>query len=206
MYCVRLNDMPLELFDMILKKTSWMMWGCFLIKTLLPGSSTSMDEYLKEGARGFSNFVEVSSKNIYSELSSVCDNWRKMFSDKRYGKSIIAELLWNIARNSIKRSEKILIANVCVEDGLLDLFLDEKPTTTEKRQTYAELLKFLVSLEEQCKGHLVNHVISFGVYWPIFEKKWPLDKKTKLLINAASSDDVISSMNINNDSEKLHTI
>ena len=196
LHCQLLNDMPLELFEMISKRTLWMMWVCVFFESLLPGSSMPINQYLERGAQGFSNFVKVSSKDIYSELSSVCILWQKMLRHKSYGESIRSELLSNIARSAINRSEEILIANLSVQDGLLDLSPDKTPTTNEKKQTFTKLLKFLVSLEEQCKGHLVNHVISYGVYWSNFEKKWPLDKKTKLLINAACQNDVIRSMNI----------
>ena len=208
--CERLNDMPLEIFDVTLKQTSWMMWVCFLISTLQPCSTTPMKEYLEEGIRGFSNFVKVSSSNIYRELSSVCIGWRNLLQNERYGKSIRSELLSRITRLSIKKSKKILIECLDAQDGLLDLFLNEKLITSVQKndcesmpaesskifvgilrratQPFAKLLKFLRLLKKQCKSHLVNHVISFGVHWPSFEKKWPLDKMTKLLIAAWGHD------------------
>ena len=224
LFGVRLNEFPIELVDMIMKRASWLMWVCFLIKTLLPDSSTPLNKYLKEGVRGFSTFVKVSSTDIYCKLSSVCIPWRDMLRNRTYGKSIKIELLLKISRMAIKRSKKILIENACAQDGLLELSLDKKLITDnektacelmtekpnkmlveflyyrDKRNIYAKLLKFLYLLEEQCKVHLTNHVISFGAYWPNFKKKWPLDKNTKLLINAACyNDDVISSMNIEDD-------
>ena len=210
LHCERLNDMPLEIFDMILKQTSWLMWVCFLIETLRPCSTTPMTKYLEEGIRGFSNFVSVSSSDIYRELSLVCAGWRNLLQDERYGKSIRSELLSRITKKTIKTSKKILIECLDVhDDGLLDLFLNEKLITTEekkdcesmpeksskiflgilcrvKTQPFAKLLKFLRLLEKQCKSHLVNHVISFGVHWSKFEKKWPLDEQTKLIIVAWS--------------------
>ena len=221
LFDMRLNEFPIELFDMIMKRATWWMWVCFVIKTLLPGSSTPLSEYLKEGARGFSKFVNLSSTDIYRELSSVCIPWREMFRHKRYGESIKSELLLKISRMAIGRSKNILIENLCVQDGLLERSLDKTLITIdektacestpeksnemfigflyniEKRQIFAKLMKFLFLLEERCKGHLVNHVISFGIHWLDFENRWPLDKMAKELINAACGSDLILRMDTN---------
>ena len=196
-----LNDMPPVIFDMILKRTSWMTWVCFVIKSLQPCSLMHLTEYLKDGIQGFSNFVKVSAEYIYRELSSVCCVWRRLLTN--YGKSLKSNLLWNISRTAIDRSAMILFKSLRVQDGLLNLSLNEKLITLEekddcesnpdkanenflcclyrdKRHTSAKLLKFLSLLEKQCKHHLVNHVIGFGVHWPNFEKKWPLNIKSKL--------------------------
>ena len=214
----KLNDMPPILFDKILKRTAWMMWVRFIIKSLKPCSSMSLEDYLRDGIQGFSNFVKVSAIHIYLELSSVCCVWRRLL--ERNGKSLKANLLWNISRTAIERSLKSLVENLCVQDGLLDQFLNEKLITMEekadcesnpdkgidtlirylnrdKRHAFAKLLKFLILLDKQCKRHLVNHIIGFGVHWPNFEKKLPLNMKTKLIIaNAARGKKLISSMNI----------
>ena len=50
-------------------------------------------------------------------------------------------------------------------------------------------------METQRKDFLVNHVISFGVHWPNFEKKWPLGMNTKLLV-AACGNDTIHDMDV----------
>ena len=215
-----LNEMPLELLDMIFKRTSWMMWICFLIKSLQYYSSTPLTRYLKDVARGFSNFVKVSSTDIYRELFTVCRVWRNLLKDENNGASFKSELLSKISMIAIKKSEKILIESLQVQESLLDLSLDEEliiahekfccesmPEKSnemfigfiyrDKNQSFTKLLKFLILLEKQCRSHLANYVISFGVHWPNFEKQWPLDKKTKLLINAAhDSHDIIRIMNM----------
>ena len=126
-----------------------------------------------------------------------------------------------ISRTAIKISLKSLIENLNLQDGLLDLSLNEKLITLEgkedcesnpdksietflyylyrdKRHTFSRVLKFLILLEKQCKHHLVNHVIGFGVHWPNFEKKWPLNTKTKFRIadTACGNNELIWSMKI----------
>ena len=209
--------MPLEIIELILKQTSWMIWVCVFIEALRPRSLKPLKEYLRHGIHGFSNFVKVSSTSVYYELSSVCSGWRNLLKNERYGKSIKLDLLSNISRTAIKRSEKILIDSLHIQDGLLDLCLHEKLITTnekfycesmpgisnemflcflcrEKSQSFTKLLKFLILLKKQYKSHLVNYVISFGVHWPNFGNKWPLDKRMKFLVHA-SQDDIIHSMN-----------
>ena len=214
----KLNDMPPILFDMILKRTLWMMWVRFIIKSFEPCSSMSLAEYFRDGIQGFSKFVKVSAIYIYLELSSVCCVWRRLL--ERNGKSLKTNLLWNISRTAIERSLKSLVENLCVQDGLLDQFLNEKLITMEekancesnpdkgidnlirylnrdKRHAFAKLLKFLILLDKQCKRHLVNPVIGFGIHWRNFEKKFPLNIKTKLIIAiAARGKKLFSSMNI----------
>ena len=217
----KLNDMPLVIFDVILKRTSWMMWVCFLIKSLQPCSLMHLTEYLKDGIQGFYNFVKVSAIYIYREISSVCSVWRRLL--KNYGKSLKSNLLWSISRTAIDRSAMVLFKSLRVQDGLLNLSLNEKLITMDekddcesnpdkanetfisclyrnKRRTFAKLLKFLSLLEKQYKTHLANHVIGFGVHWPNFEKKWPLNMKSKLRIsNAFFGKDLVLSMEIEDD-------
>ena len=208
LHCKQLNNMPLELIELILERTSWMMWVCVFIEALQLRSMKPLKEYLRDGIHGFSNFVKVSSTLVYQELSSVCIGWRDLLKSERYGESIKSDLLSNISRTAIKRSEKILIDGLHIQDGLLDLYLNEKLITThekfycesmpgnsnemflgflwrEKSQSFTKLLKkVLLLLKKQCKSHLVNYVISFGVHWPNFGNKWPLDKMMKFLVNA----------------------
>ena len=207
----KLNDMPPVLFDTILKQTSWMMWVCILIESLQPCSLMPLEVYLKDGIRGFSNFVKESATYIYRELSLVCRVWRSLL--ERYGKSFRSILLWKISRTAIEKSAMVLFESLGVEDGLLNLSLNEKLITMEeksdcdlnpdkanetfvchlyrdKKHTFVKLLKFLNLLIKQCKHHLVNH-------WPNFEKKWPLSMKTKSIIaNAAFGKQLVFIMEI----------
>ena len=213
----KLNDMPPIVLLKILIRTPWMTWVSYLIESLQPGSPVSLKVYLKNGIHGFSKFVMDSSTNIYHELSSVCQYWQKLL--KMRSKSFKSEFSSEIARIAIRESFDVLVSNLHVLDGLLEQSLEKNLINIEaknyceslpveanqrfilcilnrnKKYKFAKFMQFLKFLEEQCEGHLANHVISFGVHLVNFKNKWPLDMQRKLLI-VACGDDIIRNMTI----------
>ena len=204
-----LNDMPEILVEIILKRASWIMWICFLIESLHPSSTMSLNKYLENGVEGFSRFVKVASSHIFHELSNVCNNWWQLGKKQ---KSFKRKLLSNIVMTAMRTSSNILDDNLLAREKLSSLSLDRnlltpveemecnlKPirSTSNKlfrkvleKKRFKHFLDLLLLLEQDCQHHLVNHVMSFGVWLPCFGKQWPLDTKLKKII--ASCGDILN--------------
>ena len=209
----KLNDLPSILVEMILRRTSWILWKCFLISSLQPNSVESMWSYLQKGVNGFWSFAKAASSQIFHQMSTVCFRWYQLVESNA---SLRRKLLFRIMKTSIQQSFQILVDNLHVQDIVFDMALEQTYLTTEERmdcdqmsigdrnkeflkileqEQFKYFLRFLHLLENCHQHHLVNHIISFGVWCPVFGKRWPLDKQRKLRI-AAYGDDLIRSMEI----------